>query len=158
MLKREQKKGGARVRGEKACSTFPERHSLLPVCESYSAPRRKRRMGPSHTLPSLCGHRGQRNLCRNNEEKKLKKQWSRFNKRLGLLSRRKRSHWRPTGPTNVCNLLPAVVGEKAFERMLIQNNMHQHIPPREQQVWIHYWNLSLQYGTALFPLGDKAAQ
>lgn len=49
---------------EKACSTFPTRHSL-PVCESCSVARRKR-MKPSHTLPLLWGYRSQRDHSLNN--------------------------------------------------------------------------------------------
>lgn len=58
-----------RERRERACSTFPTRHSL-PVCESYSAPRRKRRMRPSHILLSLCGYRSQKNYSLNNKKRK----------------------------------------------------------------------------------------
>lgn len=57
---------------EKACSTFPTRHSL-PVWESYSAPRRKRRMRPSHILPSLCGYGSQWNNSLNNKGKNIEK-------------------------------------------------------------------------------------
>lgn len=49
----------------------PAAHSpqdSLPVCESYSAPGRKRRMRPSHIHPSLCGYGSQKNNPLNNKK------------------------------------------------------------------------------------------